>query len=481
MAMQMVQQQGLRQTMRQQMTLAPQIIQSIEILQLPMMALQERIDQELLENPTLELVEERPRVDDDRPDSPEDRKAEERVAEGEDFAKLDNLSSDYQDYFWQTAYRPVPGDKDEKLEALANTPGPPPTLQDHLVEQVQFLDLDPELRDTLDVLIEHLRKDGYLGASLDEVNAALDEPLPLESLERSLAVLQSLDPVGIGARDLRECLLLQLEDLGEADGLTARIVRDHLEDVRMNRYPRIAKAAGVTIEEVKAAVEALRTLDPYPGNAYDAELPTYVTPDVAVDYVDGRYEVSLNDRSTPRLRVSGAYRDMLRESRDDKQARDYLRQKIDSARWFIDSINQRRNTLLMVAGEIVRAQREFFEHGLAHLRPLKMQEVADATGVHVTTVSRAIRDKHCQTPRGVFPLKFFFTGGVTTSEGESESFNAVRQRIVEIVAGEDKSRPLSDDQIVEALVEQGVTIARRTVTKYRKGLGIPSSRQRKEY
>ena len=481
MAIQMVQQQAIQQRMQQRMILAPQIIQSIEILQLPAMALQERISQELLENPALEVEEVEPDEEGERPDTPADRKAEERVAEGEDFAKLDNLSDVYQDYFWQSASRPAPGDKDEKLEALANTPGPPPTLEDYLFEQIQFLDMDTELRRVMEFLVRNLRPDGYLGAPLEYLAAAMDDP-PGEELARdALAALQELDPAGVGARDLRECLLLQLHAMGGGDGLVGALIRDHLEDIRMNRYPKISRDTGAGIEQVKEAVAAIRELDPFPGRAYDTATSPYVTPDVIVEYVDSRYEVSLNDRLVPHLRVSQMYRDIMRDSGEDKDARDYIRQKIDSARWFIDSIHQRRSTLLKVAEEIVSAQQDFFEQGLGRLRPLKMQEVADATGVHVTTVSRAIRRKYAQTPRGVFALKFFFTGGVRTAGGEDESFNAIRRRIVAIVENEDKRRPLSDDQIAATLADQGITIARRTVTKYRKAMDIPSSRQRKEY
>ena len=479
MALQLGQHQRL--ALQQRMVLAPQILQSIEILQLPLMALQERIDQELFENPLLEETEPEPAPPEEKPESPADRKADERVVEGEDFAKLDNLGDDFRDYFYQTSSRPAPGDKDEKMEALANTPGRDTSLQDHLQEQVRFLDLDAELRRAVEFLTHNLRRDGYLASGLDELMYGMEGDASRDLMELALYTLQTLDPPGVGARDLKECLLLQLARDGDGEELVERIIREHLEDVQMNRYPRVVRATGASMADVKAAVARIQLLDPAPGSAFDTVAAPYIIPDVLVEYIDGRYEVSLNDSHTPRLRVSPAYQQLLQQDPQSKETKEYVRKKLDSARWFIDSIQQRRNTLLKVARQIVRVQHEFFERGLGHLRPLKMQEVADVTRMHVTTVSRAIRGKHAQTPRGIFSLKFFFGGGVQTDQGESESFSAIRQRIVEIVDNEDKSKPLSDDQIVAALMAQGIEIARRTVTKYRKALNMPSSRQRKQY
>ncbi|HRU04786.1 MAG TPA: RNA polymerase sigma-54 factor, partial [Candidatus Brocadiia bacterium] len=334
MAISLVQQQ--RPMLQQRMILAPQIIQSIEILQLPLMALQERIDQELLENPLLEVEEIEASEDTDRPDSPEDRKADERVEEGEDFAKLDNLADDYQEYFWQATPRANPGDKDEKLEALANTPGRPPALRDYLIEQIQFMDIEPEPRRILEYLINNLRPDGYLDGELEEIVKTLTPPPAPGEAEKALATLQSLDPPGVGARNLRECLLLQLRAAGETHPLVEKIVRDCLEDVQMNRFPKIKQETGATLEEIKEAVEAIKRLEPAPGRRYDTEAAPYIVPDVTIEYIDGRYEVTLNDSVMPRLRVSSMYRDLTQNAAAGKDAKDYIRQKIDSARWFID-------------------------------------------------------------------------------------------------------------------------------------------------
>lgn len=479
MAIQLVQTQ--RPMMQQRMIMAPQIIQSLEILQLPLLQLQARIQQELLENPLLEITEAEPDADDERIDTPKDRTQDERISEGEDFAKLDNLDDDFRDYFYQTASRPDPGEKDEKMEALANTPGRPPSLNDYLFEQLRFLDLEPEMRELVEYLVQNLRHDGYLNGTLEDICQVLSPPPPANQTKLALRVLQSLDPPGVGARDLKECLLLQLDAAGEPrDGLAARIVQRHLEDVAANRFPRIQEAVGAPMADVRRAVETIKRLHPAPGSLYDAETSPYVTPDVVVERVDGRYEVHLNDSILPKLRVSNSYRDLLGQD-EDAQTRQYLRQKSDNARWFIDTIQQRRNTLLRISQALAEAQNDFLDHGVGHLKPLKMQEVADAAGVHVSTVSRAVRDKFIQTPRGVFPFRFFFAGGVRTGESEGESFNAVKQRIADIVEGEDKAEPLSDEAIMKLMAEQGIEVARRTVTKYRKALGIPSSRQRKQY
>jgi len=297
----------------------------------------------------------------------------------------------------------------------------------------------------------------------------------------ALAVIQSLDPPGVGARDLKECLLLQLDPLDSDYELHRALIMNHLPDIQANRFPKIERETGRSMEDVKRGVATVCMLNPAPGGLYDNEIVPTVAPDVHVELIDGRYVIRLDERGLPRLRISGDYRDMLRGQPLDTDARQYLQKKMDSARWLIDSIQQRRRTILKVSREIVRAQRDFLDHGISHLKPLKMQEVADRIGMHVATVSRAIRQKYIQTPRGLFIMKFFFTGGTRSAEGGMEAWDAVKQRIKQIVDAEDKTHPLSDEEIMTKLAEKGVALARRTVTKYRKSLNIPSSRQRKMY
>ena len=295
--------------------------------------------------------------------------------------------------------------------------------------------------------------------------------------------MQQLEPRGVGARSLQECLLLQL-DLTDPDypALQALLTR-HLDDVLKNRIPKIAKDMNLPIDEVNRLVVELKQLSIRPGSQYAPESSPFILPDVVVDPrdQDEGYEVRLEDDYIPPLRINGKYRAMLKSAKNDPQLREFLQKRIESARWLIDSIEQRRNTLLRVASEIVKRQVAFLDHGITHHRPLKMQEVADELGIHVSTVSRAISGKYAQTHRGIFPLKFFFSGGTESTEGDDVSRHAVKDRVEALVKGENPKIPLSDDDIAARLKDEGLSIARRTVTKYRKMLGIPSSRQRKVF
>ena len=468
---------GMAPRMEQRLRMAPQIIQSIEILQLPLMALQERIQQEQMENPVLEMEELQPEPADLPLTKAEDAEV------NDDFRRVEAVEDDFHDYFRQTSSRTYGGgdDRDEKIEALQNTPGRRPSLREHLSDQVRFMDLSDRRREVCMALINNLDRDGRLPFALDEVAESLDHPATPTDVEAALKVVQSLDPAGVGARDLAECLLLQIDPDDPDYDLQRQIILHHLPDIEGNRIPKIAKDLGRDIEDVKSAVGAICLLHPAPGRLHDNEVVPLVSPDAFVELVEDHYEVRLEDSFLPRLRISEEYRDMLGDRSGNADTRQFLQKKMDSARWLIDSIAQRRRTILKVSSEIVRAQQAFLDHGLSHLRPLKMQEVADTVGIHVATVSRAIRHKYIQTPRGLFPMKFFFTGGTKSSEGEVQTWDAVKQRITEMVAAEDKANPLSDDDIVVKLSEGGITLARRTVTKYRKALRIPASRQRRSY
>ncbi len=461
--------------------MAPQIIQSIEILQLPLLALQERIEQEQLENPTLELDEEP--VLQAGEDRPRELTKAEAAEVSDDFSRVSRVSDDFHDYFWQTSSRtaPINRDKDPKLEALQNTPGRRPSLRDHLAEQLRFLDLTLRQRETCEAIINNLDRDGRLAYDIEGIAASLDDPSTMKEIGEALAVVQSLDPPGIGARDLKECLLLQIDPTDAGYDLQRLLIMNHLPDIEANRYPKMEREIGRSLDEIKAAVGAVCMLHPAPGRLYDNEVVPLVVPDVHVELIDGRYSIRLDEKGMPRLRISTLYHDMLDEGQGGKETKQFLSKKIGSARWLIEAIQQRRRTILRVSKEIVGSQKEFFDHGLSHLRPLKMQEVADVLGMHVATVSRAIRHKYMQTPRGLFPMKFFFTGGTRSAEGEMQAWDAVKQRINEIVEKEDKVHPLSDEDIMNKLAEEGIHIARRTVTKYRKTLNIASSRQRKRY
>jgi RNA polymerase sigma-54 factor len=471
---------SLQPRLEQRLKMAPQIIQSIEILQLPLLALIERIQQEQLENPLLD-TEETADLDAAPPAAPLTKAETAEVKD--DFRRVEAIEGDYHDYFRQAGPRSGGGDdeRDEKMEAIQNAPNPRPSLRDHLTEQIRFLDLPPRRREVCDAIINNLDRDGRLPFPIEEIAESLDRPASVEEARRALEVVQRLDPPGIAARDLTECLLLQLDRSHPDFAMEREIVLHHLADIEGNRFPKIAKETGYAIEDVKRAIGAICMLHPAPGRLYDNEVIPTIAPDVYVEWMEDHYEVRLDDNALPRLRINDQYREMMGAQGADPEARQFLQKKMESARWLIDAIVQRRKTLLKVGSEIVRAQQEFLEQGITALRPLKMQEVANAVGIHVATVSRAIRHKYMQTPRGLFPMKFFFTGGTQSSEGGMESWDAVRQRISDLVAAEDKTAPLSDEDIEKKLAESGITIARRTVTKYRKALRIPSSRQRRSY
>ena len=471
---------SLQPRLEQRLKMAPQIIQSIEILQLPLMALQERIEQEQMENPLLELEE--MAEPEETPVEARELTRAEKAEVSDDLQRIERVSDDFHDYFWQTHARvPRNPDKDEKLEAIQNSPGPEPSLRDHLEEQLRFLDLAPRVRETAEAIINNLDRDGRLCFPLEEIASSLDDPPTVEVAEKALAVIQLLDPVGVGARDLVECLLLQLEASDPDYQLQRDLVMNHLADIEANRFPRIIKRTGRDLADIKLAVASICMLNPAPGQMYDNEIVPTVAPDVHVEMVDSVHEVRLDDSSLPRVRINPEYRQLLTEEAAGSPTRQFLQKKMESARWLIDSIQQRRRTILKVSREIVAAQKGFMNHGLSHLRPLKMQEVADVIGMHVATVSRAIRHKYMQTPRGLFPLRFFFTGGTQAVGGEMQTWDAVREKIRRAIENEDKSNPLSDEEIVKRLTEDGITLARRTVTKYRKAMNIPTSRQRKRY
>lgn len=478
----------LQQRPELRMRLAPQIIQSIEILQLPVLELQQRLKQELLENPVLEMVE-APPLDEQAEDLAEEPPHEERAKSDQEFEKLREIEDIVREYGSQTFRRVVDtSETDRKYEAMQNTAARPVSLQDYLRDQYALLDTPDELREVAENLIYNINDDGYLMGNdpdhpentLNDIVESMDGRATVEKAERALAIIQQLDPPGVGARDLRECLLLQMRH-DPPNSLARDLVSNHLDDLSANRIPKIARDTGRTIEEVKQAIEHISRLNPKPGTAFTAEVSPYVIPDIVVEYIDGRYEVRLEDDRLPRVYVNSAYSRLLRDEGTTEDAKDYIRKKIQAARWLIEAIEQRRSTLYRIARAIVDIQQPFFEKGIEHLVPLKMQTVAQATNVHVSTVCRAIADKYMQTPVGIFPLRFFFTGGTRTTDGRVRSRKSVKEVVRQVIDAEDKQNPLSDDEVAARLQAQGFDIARRTVTKYRKAMGIPSTRQRRAY
>ncbi|NOX54902.1 MAG: RNA polymerase factor sigma-54 [Planctomycetes bacterium] len=486
--------------MSQQMKLAPRMIQSMEILQLPIMALQERIEQELEENVVLEQVPEDPNEVSDTERQVELEKAREEaqstvdekelVVDNEhdneaDFERLLNMADELPDDEEPPAPRPSANriaEEGERIhDMMANLEADGQTLHEYLLEQFRFFELPDRLRRFGEYLIQNLDHDGRLQGTLAEIVQVYGEPIQYEEAEYVLSLIQKLDPPGVGARDLKECLLLQITDDHPYRDVLVTLISSHLEDIAENRLPVIQRKTGYSLETIKAAIEELRHLEPHPGRGFDRAPVQRVTPDLIVEQDEnGRYVVRLVDEHIPKLRISKRYRQLLRNGTDSK-TKEYIKKKIDSAKWLIESIEQRQNTLRRVAQAIIDYQREFLEKGPEFIAPLKMQQIADEVGVHVTTVSRAVDDKWIQTPRGLFPLKRFFTAGTKTTEGEDVSWQIVQLKLKELIDKEDKRNPLSDDALVKEMEKLGYKLARRTVTKYRKKMGIPSSRLRREY
>lgn len=471
----------LRQRLEQRLKLAPQIIQSIQILQLPAIDLRELVQKELEENPLVELKE----SPEQAPVLSEDAVREQLEQHAENEGRLDGSYSkleDLQDYFekQQRIRRPyTSGGVDKKQEAMQNTAARPASLQEYMLEQ--FLNLEPpeHLAAIGQSIIYNVDDNGYLMYPLNEIINS-EEPEALQEAEEALRLVQRVDPPGVGARDLKECLLLQVGE-DRKYSLERRLVSEHLDDILNNRVPRISKETGASIDRVNRAVEFVKGLDPHPGAVISGKPAPFVVPDVVVEDVDGRYEVRLEDAYVPQIFINPSYRLLLQNKGADPKVREYVRQKLEAARRLSEAIEQRKSTLQRISNELVGIQKGFLDHGVSHLRPLKMQEVADRVGVHVSTVSRAISDKFMQTQRGIYPMKYFFTGGTTNTDGEDRSTHAVKQQLADMIAKENQRNPLSDAEIADEFKRRGLDIARRTVTKYRKVMKIPSSRQRRKY
>lgn len=493
--------------MDQRQLLTPRMIQSMEILQLPLMALEERIEQELQINPVLEFSAGETQAEEikDKANETGEDKAEEEKAlvvkedsnHAEDFDRLERLSAylENEEFSTNGSFRQqvasYDGERDKKLDAMANTAARGENLVEHLLSQWIFIEAAPEVRRAGEVLINYIDADGYFRQDFETVQKESRTPLKAEDLHEALRLIQTLEPAGVGARSLRECLLLQLEALRDdeegAEGhdfdLERSLITEHLKDLEMNRYPHISKRIGRPIDELKAAVKRLARLHPYPGKLVGTNDPPPITPDAIIYYDEetDRYEIEMANDPTPSLHISDMYRKWLKDKKGDKQTREFLANNVRNARWLIESIEQRKSTIMRVIRAVVDAQRDFFDFGPEHLKPLPMIQVADQLGIHVATVSRAVSEKWIQTPRGVFPLRRFFSGGTTSAEGEEMSWDAVKEKLKVIIDEEDKHNPLNDDEIVEKLKAQGIELARRTVAKYRKILNIATARQRREF
>jgi RNA polymerase sigma-54 factor len=464
----------LSQRMGQRLVMTPKLQQALKLLQVPTLELEQILKQEILMNPLLEEVE--------PTEEEEEVEATENESSNGDKNENNEEQVDWEEYFSdgfsQAGFEGEREEIDDRFERVAVAPE---NGYEKLSVQLHLNLNDEQEIEIGEYIIGSLNEDGFLTCDLGEVARHFE--VGEERVEHVLRVIQSFDPPGIGARDLQESLLLQLNALGEGEGPAATIVRDHFEALKNRKFNEIAKEMHLTAQDVQTIAQEIGQLDPRPGLSTFGEDAKYVVPDLIVERVEGEYIVYLNDSNIPRLRVSRAYREELARSRQqgDKETREFIVGKLNSARWLIQTIEQRRRTIVKVMQCIVEEQKEFFEKGAVALKPLTLQQVANRIGMHESTVSRVTTNKYVQTPRGVFELKYFFSSSLDTDDGENMSSKAAKIRIQSIISKEEKSRPLSDQKIVDLLKVEGLNIARRTVAKYREQLGILPARMRKTY
>jgi RNA polymerase sigma-54 factor len=479
--------QGLR--LRQELKVNPRLYQAMDLLYMPLLDLQQHLKQELVSNPFLDMVE----AGDD--DMKEELDENEDPEEDEDEVDWEEILLNGFDAGGRRA-------EYEEKEYFRPTPVASKDLWDHLDEQLKLLKLEPRQFLIGEEIIGNIDREGFLTCPLDQVVESVNnylgspeaaalrngdlgeivtwEPVTLEETEQILAIIQGFDPSGIAARDLRETLLLQLLDRSEEESLAFRIIRDHFEELVSHRWSELSKEHGISPKDVQAAADEIAKLDPKPGLKFTDMSDVYVIPDLVVEKIDDQYHVFHNDTTLPRLKLSRSYREVAQDKgKFQGENKSFISKKLNSAQWMIQAIEQRRQTMLKVMSFIVDRQREFFEKGVEHLRPLTLREVAEHIDMHESTVSRVTNEKYVQTPRGVFPLKFFFSSGLSTDYGEDVSARGVRAQIKKLVADEEPQSPLTDQAIVDILKKDGIQIARRTVAKYRDQLGILSARMRK--
>jgi RNA polymerase sigma-54 factor len=495
--------------MEQRMKLAPHMIQSMEILQLPILALQERIEQELNNNPVLEMAES---SNTEEAETTERETPEEDISEKdlvvntdnnkvEDFERLENLDGEFKEHIEEAGpfySRRRTDESDKKFEALKNTAAPPKSLNEYLTEQWRLIDAEEPVKKAGSMIIDYIDDRGYLTVRLEQLYNKDRNDFVIDDLKEALKLVQKLEPAGIGARDLKECLLIQIAQSSEGGPHFAkekqngnpdmsfeyRLVAEYMDELLENRLPDIAKKMNCSIDRINQAIRRLSKLDTSPGLQIGRDRNHPITPDVVVEPSDNLddYLVQLADSDLPSLKLSNYYTKMAKDTKVNEKARKFLQNSIRSAQWIIDAIEQRKNTLLRVAKSVVQHQRDFFDKGPLYLRPLPMSKVADDVGVHLATVSRAVAGKYVQCSWGVLPLRKFFSGGMRDDNGKAHSWEAIRAKLQEIIDAEDKTKPLSDDQIRQKLAEVGINnLARRTVAKYRKLLNIPTARFRKKY
>jgi RNA polymerase sigma-54 factor len=473
----------LQAKLQQKLILTPSLQQAIKLLPMSTLELADMLQQEITENPLLEEEIERPVTENTEEGPAPEAAGEDGEAKRETEAKTEDSINeiDYESFFsdyLDEGYRPRTTFEVPDLPPIENTLSTTASLADHLAWQLRMTPNDETILELGEAIIGNIDEQGYLRASIEEICAMGD--YAREEVERALLMVQSFDPVGVGARDLKECLLIQLRQLDLGDTPVEKMVEEHLDLLQNHRFNDIAKAMKLPVEEVITHCEIIRRLDPQPGSKFVSERSYYVTPDVYIVKVDGKYEIVLNEDRLPQLRISSVYRRMLENKSDENEAtRNYVKEKLRSALWLIKSVDQRQKTIYKVANSIVRQQQDFLDNGVEHLRPMVLRDVAVDIGMHESTVSRVVSNKYMHTPQGVFEMRYFFHSGIASVGGDHVSSVTIKQRIRKIVEEENPKRPLSDSKIVKILEDEGLVLARRTIAKYREELRIPPSNQRK--
>lgn len=479
--------QSFHQRQAQHLVMAPQMRQSLKILQVAALDLRAAIQEELQANPALEelpmddiSLEKSAAPSEDRAPANEDQREEMDFSRDKDFQVLEKIGQDWQDHLSDNGgVRQRSSEEDESRQHFFDSLTTETSLQEHLMQQAELADCDSAVQEAMRYLIGSLDDRGFLTSSLSDI--ALLSGHPLEAVQAASKLLKTFDPPGIGAENLADCLLVQLTLKGRGKSVAARILRDYFALLVRRRIPDLARKTGLSPETVQSAIEEIGALDPAPGRRFADDSNRVVVADISVEWDGAEWKISLNQDYIPRLRLSSTYKDLIAKGTLSKLERDYLREKLRSGKFIINAIEQRQRTIERITREIIRHQTEFFEQGVSKLKPLTMTQIADIIGVHETTVSRALANKYMKTPHGVYAMKYFFTSGYQSDAGEAVANTSVKEMIADVIAGEDPGAPLSDQDIVGVLTQKGLTIARRTVAKYREELGLLPSNLRRRY
>lgn len=487
-----------------QQVLAPQLQQSLQLLQAPTLELKALVEQELQQNPVLEevaiedveqkekndregdtTITQAPDLAEPPPDTTFDPSSEKTANDPVDdfqaeFERLTQLDQEWRDHFAQTNLPMRQSAEDEeKRQFMFDSLVAGTSLQENLMDQVRMSEITDAQRPVAEMIIGNIDDYGYLKTTVEELSFSTG--IPADDILAVVKVIQTFHPPGVGARDLRECLMMQLERDGRKNTVEYRIVNEFMDALGKRRLPEIARGVGQSVDDVQKAVARIGLLEPRPGRAFLPDNDQFIMPEVFVHKSDGEFAVSTNNEQIPHLRISNTYKDLMAQADSSSEVREYIREKIRAGKFLIKSLQQRQQTILNIGKEIVKRQREFMEKGVAHLKPMTMVQVAEVVGVHETTVSRAVSGKYIQTPQGIFEMKYFFTSGIQTASGEGMSNTSVKDMIADLFKKENPQKPLSDQEVVKILGEKGIVIARRTVAKYRSELNILPSNLRKVY